>query len=155
MRHALWLIKDTTKEGSSCFLADKSYFKNPLVTQCTIIITSCLSIQYPGFDFFVFLAFSSEVSFKIPHEKGKVEERFLKWKKVVLKAIFMPLLKRHKVLPLAITSALCQDTFWSLQSIMWHGYVCFQYTVIRLPQRKISFDMSEIEGYKRPWKSSY
>lgn len=81
MRHALWLIKDTTKEGSSCFLADKSYFKNPLVTQCTIIITSCLSIQYPGFDFFVFLAFSSEVSFKIPHEKGKVEERFLKWKK--------------------------------------------------------------------------
>lgn len=33
---------------------------------------------------------------------------------VVLKGIFMPLLKGHKVLPLAITSALCQDTFWSL-----------------------------------------
>lgn len=72
------MIKGTAREGSSCVLADKSYSENPLVTQCCIIIASCLSIQYPDFDVFVFLAFSSEVSLKIPHEIGKVEkESFL------------------------------------------------------------------------------
>lgn len=40
------------KEGLSVFLADKSYSENPLVTQFSIITASCLSIQYPGFDFF-------------------------------------------------------------------------------------------------------
>lgn len=40
------------KEGLSWFLGDKSYSENPLVSQFSIITASCLSIQYPGFDFF-------------------------------------------------------------------------------------------------------
>lgn len=101
MHHTLALsfplmIKGTMREGSSCFLADKSYFKNPLVPQCGIIITSCLSIQYPAFDFSVFLAFSSEVSLELPHEVERKSFIFFKcrqWRCGILKAALKPLLK--------------------------------------------------------------
>lgn len=62
--------KEQTKEGSSCVLANKSYFENPLLTQCRIIIASRSSIQYLGFDFFCLHCNFLWSESKIPHKIG-------------------------------------------------------------------------------------
>lgn len=62
------MTKSTKKKGSCHFLADKSYFENPLVTQWGVVIAMLKHI-IPCFNFFFFLSFwHFPLILKMPHE---------------------------------------------------------------------------------------
>lgn len=65
------MAKSTKWRGSSCILADKSHFENPLVTQWRIIIAALQHTTSWLWLPLVSLAFFSAVSLKISHETGK------------------------------------------------------------------------------------
>lgn len=94
----LWWQKSQSEGGSSCILADKSHFENPLVTQWRMIITALQHTTSWLWLSLVSLAFFSAASLKISHETGKSIGRELSLMEevgdgVFLEAIFLLLQK--------------------------------------------------------------
>lgn len=154
--HSGW--QQVAKEGSRCFLRYKSLFLlgNPLVTQCTVIISSCLSLQHPSYDvlFSRVLAFSPRGELEnITRRRESGEEELSSMEKNgdTERHVFMSFSEHFK---LAITLLLWQDIFWGSQGGRQDRNVYFWYDVIRT-QRKITTDKSELEFVEVEKLSNY